>query len=122
MENEKIIDRWKEQIRKGEKEGWILAEDGFDEERLNKYEAIFCQGNGYLGVRGALEERYTGEVRNLLVAGTFDRFHESEVTERPHFSGMTQKGSSFEGEALCLFRGAGVDMSLIHIWRRRRSG
>lgn len=74
MENEKIIDRWKEQIRKGEKEGWILAEDGFDEECLNKYEAIFCQGNGYLGVRGALEERYTGEVRNLFVAGTFDRF------------------------------------------------
>ena len=26
MENEKIIDRWKEQIRKGEKEGWILAD------------------------------------------------------------------------------------------------
>ena len=89
MENEKIIDRWKEQIRKGEKEGWILAEDGFDEERLNKYEAIFCQGNGYLGVRGALEERYTGEVRNLLVAGTFDRFHESVVTELPNFPDMT---------------------------------
>ena len=35
MENEKIIDRWKEQIRKGEKEGWILAEDGYDEEHLN---------------------------------------------------------------------------------------
>ncbi len=105
MENEKIIDRWKEQIRKGEKEGWILAEDGFDEECLNKYEAIFCQGNGYLGVRGALEERYTGEVRNLFVAGTFDRFCESEVTELPNFPDMTQMGIYLDGKPLSFCRG-----------------
>ena len=97
MENEKIIDRWKEQIRKGEKEGWILAEDGFDEERLNKYEAIFCQGNGYLGVRGALEERYTGEVRNLLVAGTLDPVPQTEVAELPHFTHITYNGICLDG-------------------------
>lgn len=105
MKKETMIDRWKEWIQMGEKRGWILAENGFDEERLNKYEALFCQGNGYLGVRGALEERYTGEVRDLFVAGTFDRFCESEVTELPNFPDMTYMGIYLDGKPLSFCTG-----------------
>lgn len=46
---------------------WILREDGLDTSRLGKCEAVMAQGNGYLGLRAALEERYVGETRNLLI-------------------------------------------------------
>ena len=48
---------------------------------MGKVEANFCLGNGYLGLRSATEEKYLGETRDLLVAGTFDRFSFEEVTE-----------------------------------------
>lgn len=45
-------------------------------------------GNGYLGLRSATEEQYRGETRDLLVAGSFDRFSE-EVTELPNAADVT---------------------------------
>ena len=45
-------------------ENWLIFENVFDDRFLSKCEAIFCQGNGYLGVRHALEESYTGETRD----------------------------------------------------------
>ena len=35
---------------------WILREDSFDPEHLGKCEAVMCLGNGYLGLRSAMEE------------------------------------------------------------------
>lgn len=63
---------------------WVLAESGFDPELPGKCEAVMCQGNGYMGLRCATEERYLGEQRNLFVAGTFNKFDENEVTELPN--------------------------------------
>ena len=68
---------------------WILAEDSFDADRLGKCEAVMSLGNGYLGLRSACEERYVNETRNLLVAGTFNRFDEQEVTELPNAADLT---------------------------------
>ena len=62
---------------------WKIIEINFDPSALGKVEANFCLGNGYLGLRSATEEQYRGETRDLLVAGTFDRFSEEEVTELP---------------------------------------
>lgn len=58
-------------------------------EYQGKCEAIFCTGNGYLGQRAALEERYVGQTRDLLVTGTFNRFAENEVTELPNLPDVT---------------------------------
>lgn len=63
---------------------WVLAGSGFDPELPGKCEAVMCQGNGYMGLRCATEERYLGEQRNLFVAGTFNKFDENEVTELPN--------------------------------------
>ncbi|MCL2216898.1 MAG: glycoside hydrolase family 65 protein [Defluviitaleaceae bacterium] len=63
---------------------WLLHEDEFNPSALGKCEAVMCLGNGYLGLRSATEERYIGERRGLFVAGTFNRFHESEVCELPN--------------------------------------
>ena len=63
---------------------WIVEESQFDHRFLGKCEAIFALGNGYMGQRAALEERYIGETRNLFIAGTFNKFAENEVTELPN--------------------------------------
>lgn len=71
-------------------QNWLAAEDAFDSRNLGKCEAIFCQGNGYLGQRAALEEDYVGQTRNLFVTGTFNRFDENEVTELPNLPDLTR--------------------------------
>lgn len=74
----------------GESVNWIISESKFDERFLGKCEAIFCQGNGYLGVRNAMEESYTSETRNMFVTGTFNKFYDNEVTELPNFPDVTR--------------------------------
>ncbi len=69
---------------------WLVCEKHFHARYLGKCESIFCQGNGYLGLRNALEESYIGETRNMFVAGTFDRGSgENEVTELPNLPDIT---------------------------------
>lgn len=72
-----------------EDKNWILAEKEFNRRQLKKVESVFCQGNGYLGQRGALEEKYSTETRGLFLAGTYDRFGEEEVTELPNLADFT---------------------------------
>lgn len=90
---------------KGAEENWIIREAVFDGRFLGKCEAIFCQGNGYLGVRHALEEPYTGETRDMFVTGTFDKFHEGEVTELPNFPDLTKIELWINGRAFSLEQG-----------------
>ena len=59
----------------GEKAGWVIEEKIFDPSHLGKCEAIFCQGNGYLGQRAALEEAYVEKKRNLCGRRTFNKFN-----------------------------------------------
>ncbi len=92
-------------LGKGIKENWLVAEEGFDDAHLGKAEAIFCQGNGYLGQRAALEEAYAGETRDLLVAGTFDRFDDSEVTELPNLPDLTNLRLTLNGQRFCMTDG-----------------
>lgn len=75
MQYDKGIDTYK---------NWIVTESQFSPDLLGKCEAIFSLGNGYIGQRATTEEKYVGEVRNLFVAGTFDKFAENEVTELPN--------------------------------------
>lgn len=84
---------------------WILEEKVFSLDHLAKYEAIFTQGNGYLGQRAALDEHYWGETRNLFVCGTFDRFHDSEVSELPNLPDVTNIGLRFDGQEFSLQSG-----------------
>ena len=85
--------------------GWIIAESNFDPKALGKVEANFCLGNGYLGLRSATEEHYPGETRDLLVAGSFDRFSPEEVTELPNAADVTNIEFTFNGERFDLTQG-----------------
>ena len=76
-------------LGQNEKENWLVAETAFEPAYQGKCEAIFCSGNGYLGQRAALEERYVGQTRDLLVTGTFNSFAPNEVTELPNLPDVT---------------------------------
>ena len=87
------------------KDGWTLRESGFDPAFMGKVETCFAQGNGYLGLRAASEEKYLGETRDLLVAGTYDRFSQEEVTELPNAADFTNIELSLNGERFDLTHG-----------------
>ncbi len=84
---------------------WVLREDSFDPENLGKCEAVMCLGNGYLGLRSALEEKYVGEIRDLLVCGTFDQFAPTVVNELPNAPDMTAIELWIDGDRFTLDRG-----------------
>ncbi len=90
---------------RNEDKNWIVIEDKFDVRYLGKCESIMCQGNGYLGVRAALEESYGGTTRNTFVAGTFNKFAENEVTELPNVADVVAMDIEINGEPLNLSRG-----------------
>lgn len=59
---------------------WRIEQEGFDPAREHAMESIFTVGNGYLGVRGALDAPLPGSLSDLFVAGVYDRKH----PERPY--------------------------------------
>lgn len=59
--------------RREELLAWRVEQDGFDPAREHGIESIFTVGNGYVGVRGALETPLPGSYADLLVAGVYDR-------------------------------------------------
>ena len=84
---------------------WKIVETNFDVNALGKVEANFYLGNGYLGLRSATEEKYLGETRDLLVAGTFNRFSEEEVTELPNAADVTNIELTLNGARFELTQG-----------------
>jgi len=52
---------------------WLIEEKGFHPHKQGMYETIFTLGNGYLGMRGALEENPHGSYRGMYIAGIFDK-------------------------------------------------
>jgi len=59
---------------------WTVEQEGFDPAREHDMESIFAIGNGYLGVRGALDTPLPGSQGDLFVAGVYDR----KVPKRPY--------------------------------------
>jgi len=84
---------------------WLIEETCFEEQYTAKWESLFCQGNGYLGVRNALEERYAKEKRNLFVAGTFDKASGGEATELPNLPDVTNMEIEIDGQPFSMLRG-----------------
>ena len=85
---------------------WKIIETDFDPTALGKVEANFCLGNGYLGLRSVTEEKYLGETRDLLLAGTFNRFSPEEVTELPNAADVTNIEITLNGARFDLTQGA----------------
>ena len=58
-----------EKIELGE---WSVSVSRWDRAWQPQMESLFCQGNGYLGVRGAVDEPVPGQKRDTFIAGTYD--------------------------------------------------
>ncbi|GKX30279.1 glycosyl hydrolase family 65 [Vallitalea longa] len=88
---------------------FIVAEDKFDARYLGKCETIMALGNGYMGIRSSMEERYVGEVRDTFVSGTFNKFHDNEVTELPNVADVTGMIIYIDNEKLNLTESKIID-------------
>ncbi len=97
----------------GDLKNWLIEETEFDARNLGKYEAVFAQGNGYIGMRNALEERYVEEVRNTFITGTFNKAGDEEVTELPNLPDVTAMDIFVDGYRLNLQSGKVMEYSRI---------
>lgn len=88
-----------------EDKNWVIRENEFLRRELKKIESIFAQGNGYLGQRAALEEKYSTETRGLFLAGMYDRFGEEEVTELPNLADFTNLRIFLDDEEFRMVQG-----------------
>lgn len=52
---------------------WRIEQEGFDAARELQMESLFTVGNGYLGVRGALDTPPPGSQCDMFIAGLYDR-------------------------------------------------
>ena len=52
---------------------WRIEQEGFDPARERDVESLFAIGNGYLGVRAALDTPLTVSQGDLFIAGIYDR-------------------------------------------------
>lgn len=77
---------------------WIIEETSFHEKYTGKCESIFTQGNGYLGLRNSLEERYVDTVRGMFITGTFNKASKEEATELPNVSDIVNMEIELNGE------------------------
>jgi len=66
-------------------EDWLITEKGFNPKKQGHYESLFTLGNGYLCVRGSLEENPHGSYRGTYIAGIFDKAegHVRELVKAP---------------------------------------
>lgn len=53
--------------------GWRIEADGFEPDRERQMESLFTVGNGYMGVRAALDNPPPGAQCDLFIAGVYDR-------------------------------------------------
>jgi alpha,alpha-trehalose phosphorylase len=66
---------------------WQIEQEGFDPARERAMESIFTVGNGYLGVRGALDAPLPGSQGDLFIAGVYDRKHPDRPYSELEFLG-----------------------------------
>ena len=90
---------------KHEMKNWIIEESKFNIKFLGKCESIMAQGNGYLGLRNALEEVYFGETRNMFISGTFNKADRLEVTELPNIADLSKIGLWINNVRFSLLQG-----------------
>ena len=80
----------------GELQNWIVTESKFHPKHPGKCETVFCQGNGYMGIRATTEETYLNTTRGTFVAGSFNRFGD-EVSEIPNANDVIGMDINIDG-------------------------
>ncbi|KKD50489.1 glycoside hydrolase family 65 protein [Listeria seeligeri] len=82
-----------------------IIEKEFAIDYLNKYGSQMTIGNGYLGIRGALEEDYPEQVRGMYVAGIYNRPSGSTSSELVNLPDVTRFHLTLDGEVFSMLTG-----------------
>lgn len=71
-------------------DSWMILQDHYDPEENLKYESLFCLSNGYLGTRGAYEERTVKSIPCTYINGVFDKSETfmRELANMPDWLGL----------------------------------
>lgn len=87
------------------KDAWLIEEkkQPFTPEHLQTYESMFTLGNGYLGVRGVMEEMPVGSEPGTFVAGVYDK-SAAQVEELINLPNPLDFRVASEGEKLDVSR------------------
>lgn len=86
-----IRERFSEHIRDYlSDDSWMILQDHYDPEENLKYESLFCLSNGYLGTRGAYEERTIKSIPCTYINGVFDKSETfmRELANMPDWLGL----------------------------------
>lgn len=75
-------------------EEWHVTEQSYDEENNQRNESIFALGNGYIGMRGNLEEGYYGKTGKSVVGNYLNGFYDSEPIVYPEGLTGTRRATS----------------------------
>jgi hypothetical glycosyl hydrolase len=108
----------------------VIYDNNFDLHSLNKFSSVMALGNGYLGVRAAHEEDYTGQIRGMYVAGVYNKATANETSDLvnlPDIAGMLieidgKNFSMLEGEVLSYERGLSFETGELRrefIWKNK---
>lgn len=81
-----------------------ILENKFNEDKLQKFESIACQGNGYIGVRNSLEEEYVNTHRNTFINGVFNAPY-GEAAELAALPDVTNFEIYINGERFNMLKG-----------------
>ncbi|MEH6993466.1 glycoside hydrolase family 65 protein [Neobacillus drentensis] len=108
----------------------VIYDNNFDLHSLNKFSSVMALGNGYLGVRAAHEEDYSGQIRGMYVAGVYNKATANETSDLvnlPDIAGMLieidgKNFSMLEGEVLSYERGLSLETGELRrefIWKNK---
>ena len=67
-----LVDFWQNALSARSDPAWMLAENGYEPALEHEVESRFAVGNGFLGVRGSLEQPTLASRPRTYVAGLFD--------------------------------------------------
>lgn len=100
-------------------DAWTIVEDGFDPKRNRLSESIFAVANEHMGVRGYLEEGYSGD---QLLGSYFNHLY--DVLPLGHdqlFKGMVEKGGAMINAVDWLYTRIQLDQECLDLAHARFS-
>lgn len=87
---------------------WDVVEKAFNPKRAGHYESVFTLANGFLGTRGATEERYLHRTPGTFLAGFFEKAPR-EVIELPNLPDWVRVDIELGGERFDLTQGRVIE-------------
>lgn len=85
---------------------WRIIEEGFDGAHALAAESVFSQANEYMGIRGYMEEGYSGEaLKGSYFNGIYEKLHQ----EGPHYKGLVNTTEFMVNSADWLYTELSID-------------